>query len=122
MSHDGMKFTYVNQLASSNADLSQRESWFKCSCCPPNMLRLFGQLGGYIWDERRTTNDTLTELVVHLYVSSTYTLKTTNSEITVTQESDYPWKGDIKFTVKGSPQGLVLKLRIPAWATDWKVR
>jgi DUF1680 family protein len=86
------------------------------------MLRLFGQLGGYIWDERRTTNDTLTELVVHLYVSSTYTLKTTNSEITVTQESDYPWKGDIKFTVKGSPHGLVLKLRIPAWATDWKVR
>jgi DUF1680 family protein len=122
MSHDGRKFTYVNQLASSNADLSQRESWFKCSCCPPNMLRLFGQLGGYIWDESRTTNDTLTELVVSLYLSSTYTLKTTNSEITVTQQSDYPWKGDIKFTVKGSPQGLILKLRIPAWATDWKVR
>lgn len=85
------------------------------------MLRLFGQLGGYIYDERRTTNDTLTELVVHLYVSSTYTLKTTNSEITVTQESDYPWKSDIKFTVKGSPRGLCLKLRIPAWATEWKV-
>ena len=73
-------------------------------------------------DERLTTDDTLTELVVHLYVSSTYTLKTTDSEITVTQESDYPWSGDIKFTVKGSPLGLSLKLRIPAWAKSWKVR
>ena len=122
MSHDGKKFTYVNQLASSDTDLSQRESWFTCSCCPPNVLRLFGQLGGYIYNERRTANDTLTELVVNLYVSSTYTLKTTDSEITVTQESDYPWSGDIKFTVKGSPLGLCLKLRIPAWAKGWKVR
>jgi DUF1680 family protein len=121
MSHDGKKFTYVNQLASSDSDPSQREEWFKCACCPPNILRLFGQLGGYIWDEKRLS-DTTTELIVHLYVASTYTLKTTDREVTVTQEGDFPWKGDIKFTVKGSPQGLSLKLRIPAYATAFQVR
>lgn len=118
MSHDGKKFTYVNQLASSNVDLSQREDWYTCACCPPNVLRLFGQLGGYIWDEKRSNETGPTVIFVHLYVSSTYTLKTTKSEITVTQESDYPWKGDIKFTVKGS---LCLKLRIPAYAKAWKL-
>ena len=122
MSHDGKKFTYVNQLASSNADLSQREEWFKCACCPPNVLRLFGQLGGYIWDENRLSDDGRTELVVHLYVASTYTLENADQEVTVTQEGDFPWNGDIKFTVKGSSQGLGLKLRIPAYATAFQVR
>jgi DUF1680 family protein len=122
MSHDGKKFTYVNQLASSDADLSQREEWFTCACCPPNVLRLFGQLGGYIWNEKRWADAELTELVVHLYVASTYTLKTADRQITVTQEGDFPWKGDIKFTVEGSSKGLGLKLRIPAYATAWKVR
>jgi hypothetical protein len=122
MSHDGKKFTYVNQLASSNVDLSQREEWFKCACCPPNVLRLFGQLGGYLWDEKRLSDDGLTELVVHLYVASTYALKTADQEVTVTQESDFPWKGDVKFTVNGASQDLALSLRIPAYATDFQVR
>lgn len=123
MSHDGKKFTYVNQLASSDFDLSQREEWFTCACCPPNVLRLFGQLGGYIWDERRWSNAGPTEIIVHLYIASTYTLKTTDRDVTVTQESDFPWKGDIKFTVRGSPEdGLGMKLRIPAYAATWKVR
>ena len=30
MSYDGKRFTYVNQLASSDTDLSQREEWFTC--------------------------------------------------------------------------------------------
>jgi len=123
MSTDGKKFTYVNQLASSDTDLSKREEWFTCACCPPNILRLFGQLGGYIWDETRWHDAGPTELVVHLYVASTYTLSTDNRGITVSQEGDFPRKGDVKFTVRGPPEaGFNLKLRIPAYAAAaWKV-
>ena len=123
MSTDGKKFTYVNQLASSDTDLSQREEWFTCACCPPNILRLFGQLGGYIWDEIQRDDAGPTELVVHLYVASTYTLKTVDRETTVTQEGDFPQEGDVQFTVRGpSKVDLDLKLRIPAYAAAaWKV-
>ena len=48
MSSDGRQFTYVNQLASSDTDLSQRAKWFTCACCPPNVTRLLGYIGGYL--------------------------------------------------------------------------
>jgi uncharacterized protein len=38
MSLDGTAFTYVNQLASSEEDRSIRQTWFECSCCPPNLM------------------------------------------------------------------------------------
>lgn len=120
MSYDGKQFTYVNQLASSDADLSKREEWFTCACCPPNILRLFGQLGGYIWDERKP-RDGETELVVHLYVASTVALKTTGGAVQVTQESDFPWKDEIKFTVQGSSNDVTMKLRIPTYAKSYQV-
>lgn len=50
MGVDGDLFTCTNQLASSGQDKSCREHWFDYSCCPPNMVRLFGSLGGYLWD------------------------------------------------------------------------
>lgn len=34
MSTDGKKFTYVNQLASSDKDHSKRDDWFTVACCP----------------------------------------------------------------------------------------
>lgn len=34
MGSDGTSFTYTNHLASSEADLSKREEWFECACCP----------------------------------------------------------------------------------------
>lgn len=52
MSLDGKRFTYVNQLASSDSDLSKREEWFTCACCPPNVTRLLGYLGGCLWTSK----------------------------------------------------------------------
>lgn len=37
MGCDGKQFTYVNQLASSDADPGRRSKWFTCACCPPNV-------------------------------------------------------------------------------------
>lgn len=120
MSHDGRQFTYVNQLASSDADPSKREEWFTCACCPPNVLRLFGQLGGYAWSNRLAV-DGGADVAVHLYVPGTLALNVDGQETKIKQESDWPWKGDVKFTVEGQPKKLGLRLRIPGWASEYQV-
>lgn len=120
MSHDGRQFTYVNQLASSDTDLSKREEWFTCACCPPNVLRLLGQIGGYIWSS--TVHDSQADVAVHLYVPSTLRLTVDGKPVEIVQESDWPWKGDVSFTLKGVESSrLTMRLRIPGWATTFKV-
>jgi len=120
MSHDGRQFTYVNQLASSEADPSKREEWFTCACCPPNVLRLFGQLGGYAWTHH-VAPDGVADVAVHLYIPSTLAVNVDGHEIKVKQESDWPWKGDIKITVEGRSDKVGLRMRIPAWASEYQV-
>jgi DUF1680 family protein len=119
MSYDGTSFTYINQLASSDQDLSKREEWFTCACCPPNVLRLLGQIGGYVWSYK--LRDQAVEIAVHLYISSTLELNQDGVQLLLTQESAYPWKGEIKFDLQTS-QNVTLRLRLPKWAgSHWKV-
>ncbi|EFX02541.1 duf1680 domain containing protein [Grosmannia clavigera kw1407] len=70
MSLDGKSFTYINQLSSSDTNKSERYSWFECACCPPNLMRLFGSLGGYLWDYNSGPGSELF-VNVHLYTSAT---------------------------------------------------
>lgn len=121
MSVDGRKFTYVNQLASSDEDLSKREEWFTCSCCPPNMLRLLGQIGGYIWNYTTDREEKSAQITVHLYVPSTLRFTVEGQKVKLEQDSDWPWSGDIKFSLQTSVQRMRVRLRIPAWASSFKV-
>jgi len=117
MSHDGTAFTYVNQLASSDADPAKRSDWFTVACCPPNMLRLLGSIGGYIYSDN--TSDGSTSVDVHLYIPSKHTFTVDSQERTLAQESNYPWNGTIRFTLDGPPDNaLSLRLRIPAFAAN----
>lgn len=120
MSHDGRQFTYINQLASSASNPSKREEWFTCACCPPNVLRLFGQLGGYVWRHRYTSESTA-EVAVHLYIPGTLDLKIADREVKVKQETEWPWKGEIHFSVEGTSLAVDLKLRVPSWASSCHV-
>ncbi|KAJ5809139.1 Six-hairpin glycosidase [Penicillium pulvis] len=121
MSLDGKAFTYVNQLASSDQDISERHEWFECACCPPNVTRTLGFLGGYLWSH--TMKDQSAVVNVHLYSSATLSLKVSSSTMNITQRTDWPWNGDVDFDIHtdGPPVGLELRLRIPGWATSWKV-
>ncbi|KIW95459.1 uncharacterized protein Z519_04043 [Cladophialophora bantiana CBS 173.52] len=118
MSYDGTKFTYVNQLASSDEDLSKREEWFKCACCPPNILRLLGQIGGYIYT--RTTGEQ-ERLSVHLYISSSTEFKCDDQRATLIQKTDWPWSGRVDFNLETQALRITvsLALRIPGWAKEW---
>ncbi|KAJ5827742.1 Six-hairpin glycosidase [Penicillium robsamsonii] len=121
MSLDGKAFTYVNQLASSDKDLSERHEWFECACCPPNVTRTLGYLGGYVWSH--STNEQKAVVNVHLYTAATLRLQVSESVIEITQKTDWPWNGDVNFTIRteGPPVDLELRLRIPGWAESWQV-
>ena len=119
MSYDGKEFTYVNQLASSDVDLSKREKWFTCACCPPNILRLFGSLAGYTTSTSEQNG--ITEMAVHLYISGATTIKVGKEDVVVRQSSHWPWDGEIKFDVTNSLPTLGIALRIPAWAHRYQV-
>lgn len=117
MSADGTKFTYVNQLASSDKDLSKREEWFTCACCPPNVLRLLGQIGGYIYSHSEEQQ----QLNVHLYIPSETRFRSGEHDVVLSQKSNWPWSGQVEFELQGQLSQVSVALRIPAWAKSWKV-
>ncbi|KAK3684591.1 hypothetical protein LTR37_020122 [Vermiconidia calcicola] len=120
MSHDGKRFTYSNQLASSDEELSQREEWFTCACCPPNVSRILGQIGGYVWSHHDKPDESSSEITVHLYVPSTLSFQVGSDTVELIQESEWPWgNGDIKFTLKTALPKVAL--RIPGWADSYKL-
>jgi uncharacterized protein len=121
MSLDGKAFTYVNQLASSPSHPSKREEWFECACCPPNMTRVLGYLGGYLWLSEATSTHSA-EINVHLYTSATLTVPIASGEIQLRQTTDWPWSGDMDFEIIGAKDvEVTIRLRIPAWAEGFEV-
>ncbi|KAI9148296.1 Non-reducing end beta-L-arabinofuranosidase [Paramyrothecium foliicola] len=114
MNLEGTKFTYVNQLGSSEKDLSKRYGWFECACCPPNLMRLFGSLGGYLWDEGE--DEAGAYVNVHLYTSAKLSFKAKGHAILLEQKSNWPWEGKISFGLEApKAANTTVRLRIPAW-------
>lgn len=117
MSLQGNAFTYVNQLASSDKDPSARSDWFEVSCCPPNLSRLFGSLGGYLWDYGSVGRDIFVN--VHLYTTARLSFDVDGRPFTVQQTSNWPWEGKVEFTAS-VPDGCsaTIRLRLPAWSRN----
>ncbi|HEY3324563.1 MAG TPA: beta-L-arabinofuranosidase domain-containing protein [Planctomycetota bacterium] len=110
VSLDGAKFFYENPLASTGQH--HRQDWFGCACCPPNLARILASLGNYIYSEGEN------EAVVHLYVQSSGKLNVGGREVTLTQQTDYPWDGNVRIKVGlKQPQTFALKLRWPGWCS-----
>ncbi|KAF7544783.1 hypothetical protein G7Z17_g9679 [Cylindrodendrum hubeiense] len=115
MSLDGKTFTYANQLASSETDKSERHEWFWCACCPPNVSRLFGSLGGYIWDYGSEGDGAF--INVHLYTGAKVTFDANGASVSLEQKSNWPWEGNILFKLSASsPLQATIRLRLPAWS------
>jgi DUF1680 family protein len=124
MSADGKKFAYTNQLASSDKDLSERKEWFTCACCPPNVSRLLGSIGGYLWDFDHQSGTKIAAIRVHMFGSAILSFGVGGEErVGLTQSSNWPWEGEIKFTLT-APADLstTIDVRIPGWAKGWTVR
>jgi len=111
----GTAYFYTNPLAWDPAKpkrAGRRRPWFGCSCCPPNVHRLFASLHNYLytWDEDGVQ--------VNLFAGSTLRHRLAGgARLTLRQETAYPWKGDVRLAVGlDRPAAFVLRLRIPAWA------
>jgi hypothetical protein len=108
VSLDGVKFFYVNPLASVGKH--HRQTWFGCSCCPVNVVRLLPSLPGYQYAQDDKA------IYVNLYVAGTAKVKHKTGEVTLTQETRYPWDGKVRITVSpAQPTTFTLAVRTPGW-------
>ncbi len=116
VSLDGKTFFYVNPLSQyppashHHGWVTERQEWFNCVCCPPNIARLFASLPQYLYSR---SDD---ELYVHLYAGSVWTTEVAGRPVRFEQKSDYPWDGLIhgEFGLE-SPTEFTLALRLPGW-------
>ena len=119
ISLDGLSFFYTNAIRQVNPmpiELRwnrRREKWISCWCCPPNVVRTIAESPTYAY--LKSDRD----LYVVLYGSNTLETSLGDSQITLRQQTNYPWDGLIKFTVESAPvDSFTLHLRIPTWAKD----
>ncbi len=116
MSVDGGRFFYPNPLASDgryafNADNNTtRQPWFGCACCPSNLSRFIPSLPGYVYAVRDNS------LYVNLFAANTATMAVGGRDVTLTQETAYPWNGDITIRIdRNRGKEFTMKVRIPGW-------
>jgi hypothetical protein len=112
MSLDGTRFFYHNPLESRGG--VERQQWFHCACCPPNLVRTLASVGGALFsmDERG--------LFVHLYAASSLRTELGDGRsVALAVDTDYPWDGRI--TLRPSAGRYRLALRIPAWTREASV-
>lgn len=117
----GDRFFYVNPLNTSGG--VKRREWFDCACCPPNILRMIGGIGGYAYAWNPGA------VCVNLYMDSTAHVPLVTGGVVVKQRTGYPWNGRVDLEITGSearPAGgsvgkFELRLRIPEWAGAVKV-
>ncbi|MDQ0208756.1 glycoside hydrolase family 127 protein [Alkalicoccobacillus murimartini] len=123
---DGTKFFYVNPLevwpkaANHRHDYkhvkSERQPWFGCACCPPNIARLIASVGKYVYSGKDNIG------FVHLYIGSETVLQLGEKKVEIKQTSDFPWNGDVTFDVSlESSSSFTLAFRIPGWAHSYEL-
>ncbi len=115
---DGKSFFYTNAMQIKNSfthpDMErERSGWFPCSCCPTNVVRLLPSVPGYIYAQKDD------KLFVNLFISSNVSLNIQNKQVTIIQQNNYPWNGDLKFTVNPKNSfDFSMLIRIPGWAQN----
>ena len=114
---DGKSFFYTNAMQIWNhhthTDMEPvRSGWFPCSCCPTNIARLLPSIPGYMYAVRDK------DVYVNLYISGAASVALTpQSLVKITQQSNYPWDGNIHLKVAAAKAtAFNLLLRIPGWA------
>lgn len=124
MSLDGTKFFYVNPLEvdpgilgknkNYNHIKAERQGWFTCACCPPNISRLLASLGEYIYSVQDQT------VYIELYIGSRMETVIGGESICLEQDSHYAADGTSTVTVrmKAPEAAFTLALRMPDWCDE----
>jgi DUF1680 family protein len=118
VSADGGRFFYVNPLQRredhfEKDDPGRRHEWFKCACCPPNIMRLIASLGHYF----ATTSEGT--LYLHQFTGS----RLSGAGLEIEVATGYPWSGQVDITVLAAPgEERGLAVRVPAWSPGARFR
>ncbi len=108
VSMDGGGFFYPNPLESMGQH--QRQAWFGCACCPSNICRFLPSLPGYVYAVKDRN------VYVNLFLDNSSALKVAGKSVKLSQQTNYPWDGDITVSVTENKAGAFdLKIRIPGW-------
>ena len=111
IAQDGKKFFYPNPLASMGQH--QRSAWFGCACCISNVTRFMPSVPGYVYAQDKNN------VYVNLYMTNTADIQLPSGKLSLSQETAYPWKGDVKISVNPAKQmAFAMRVRIPGWARD----
>jgi DUF1680 family protein len=88
---EGKHFYYENPLNSSQS----RYSWHSCPCCVGNIPRTLLMVPTWTY----VKNDK--EIYVNLFIGSEIKIdKVAGTDVTITQDTDYPWSGKVSLSVK----------------------
>ena len=122
MQLDGKKFFYVNPLEvlpeaslkdrRKNHVKVERQKWFSCACCPPNIIRLLSSLEDYVYSVNGR------EVWMHLYVGGGLDAEAEGKPVRLNVKTNYPWDGAVAVTVE-TASSFTLKMRIPGWCRGW---
>ena len=120
VSLSGDHFFYANALEidrrkyarSSYQPACERVKVFRCSCCPPNVVRMLASLPRFLYtvDEDR--------IVCNQFMESETKLVVGGKDAVITQTTDYPFSGKIRFTYRGEKTALYV--RIPDWCVEFE--
>lgn len=112
---DGKLFFYVNPLASSGKH--HRQPFYDCACCPSNVVRFIPSLPGYQYAIDKDG------VFVNLYVAGTAQCQLGDNVVKLTQDTKYPWNGDVQIKVEPAKAGdFAIRLRIPGWCEGAQVK
>ncbi|OWA37874.1 hypothetical protein B9G55_00590 [Saccharibacillus sp. O16] len=123
MAQDGKHYFYVNplevwpQACSCNPGKhhikAERQAWFGCACCPPNVARLLSSLNRYIYTRRGDT------LYTNLYIGSELTEEFGGVSMRIKQQAELPWSGRVRFDMESDEKATFsLALRVPGWCPE----
>ena len=124
ISLNGKNFLYTNPLAYSD-ELPFSQRWSKdrvpyislSNCCPPNVVRTISEVNNYAYSISSEG------LWLNIYGGNKLSSKLKDgSPIKLSQETNYPWDGNIKLTFEQAPaKSFSVFMRIPGWAKDAKI-
>ena len=114
VSLDGTRWLYANplQVRDEHADRHgdhgvKRTGWFRCACCPPNVMRLLASLPHYF------ASTDAAGVQLHQYATGSYAGA-------VSVRTGYPWDGGIEVRAE-RPGQWTLSLRVPGWCQGFEV-
>ena len=123
VSLSGDEFFYANYLAShppyhdfAHRYPGQRQEWFGCACCPPNIARLLASFGQYVYSTGPR------EIQVNLFTASTFNATLAGAAVSITQVTEYPWRKKVRIKVDpDKPMQFTLSVRAPGWCKGAKL-